>query len=101
MLSLEHSFEYSSTQNAPSFRLELVMLLFCLAGILLFVAGILVGKQVNLASWAQDEIDKVPKQSTVAHGRFGVPRYQLPAKDLINPNSIGLIGLDHNVLARN
>jgi len=91
MVSLENSFEYVATPSAPSFRTEKVMLLFCLAGILLFVGGILVGQQLTVTSWSQEETDKTPKEPAVAHGRFGVPR---PLPEAVNDTgSIGLIGL--------
>jgi hypothetical protein len=93
MLSLVSSFEYSATQKAPSFRVELVMLLFCLAGILLFVGGIVVGKQLNISSWPQDESDKTMK-TKVTHGKFGAPRYPTVQ---VNDS----VGTDQLRLARN
>jgi hypothetical protein len=86
-----------TTTSEPSFKLEAMMMLFCVAGVLLFVGGIVVGQQLTMATWAHEEAPAAAViTGRMAHCRFGVPRLQAENGQERVPD---LIGLDHTATA--
>jgi hypothetical protein len=82
MLSQVHSFEYNAAHlTEPSIKVDVMLILFCLAGLLLFVSGLIVGKTMTSMTLSSETVNAEPALRHISiaqntHGRYGVPRWR-------------------------
>lgn len=90
MLSQIHSFEYNAAQlTNAGLKVDAMLILLCLAGLLLFISGLIVGQTMtSLTNEAMVFDAPAHYVSPVTHGRYGIPRWERRTPGLLAAKAI-------------